>query len=96
MDARSGKIIQRRWLDDDNKATLQDLADEYGVSAERILPDRGECDEEDARIVCRRLILPRAITQPCVTTNGLPREAVSLCFQPPRCGTPPDAAHPGD
>ncbi|MEO8999355.1 MAG: sigma factor-like helix-turn-helix DNA-binding protein, partial [Rhodanobacter sp.] len=24
------------WLDDDNKATLQDLADEYGVSAERI------------------------------------------------------------
>ena len=35
LDERSRNIIQRRWLDDD-KATLQDLADEYGVSAERI------------------------------------------------------------
>jgi RNA polymerase sigma-32 factor len=36
LDPRSRDIIQRRWLDDGNKATLQDLADEYGVSAERI------------------------------------------------------------
>ena len=36
LDKRSRDIIQRRWLDDDSKATLQDLADEYGVSAERI------------------------------------------------------------
>ena len=36
LDKRSRDIVQRRWLDDDNKATLQDLADEYGVSAERI------------------------------------------------------------
>jgi len=36
LDARSRAIIKRRWLDDDNKATLQELADEYGVSAERI------------------------------------------------------------
>ena len=36
LDKRSRDIIQRRWLDSDNKATLQDLADEYGVSAERI------------------------------------------------------------
>ncbi|MHC1479641.1 RNA polymerase sigma factor RpoH [Frateuria aurantia] len=35
LDDRSRFIIQRRWLDDD-KATLQDLADHYGVSAERI------------------------------------------------------------
>ena len=35
LDERSRDIIQRRWLTDD-KATLQDLADEYGVSAERI------------------------------------------------------------
>jgi RNA polymerase sigma-32 factor len=35
LDQRSRDIIQRRWLDED-KATLQDLADEYGVSAERI------------------------------------------------------------
>ena len=35
LDERSRFIIQRRWLDED-KATLQDLADHYGVSAERI------------------------------------------------------------
>jgi len=36
LDNRSRDIIQRRWLRDENKATLQELADEYGVSAERI------------------------------------------------------------
>ncbi len=36
LDARSRDIIKRRWLDEDNKVTLQDLAAEYGVSAERI------------------------------------------------------------
>ncbi|HET8941692.1 MAG TPA: RNA polymerase sigma factor RpoH [Rudaea sp.] len=36
LDPRSRDIIQRRWLGDENKATLQELADEYGVSAERI------------------------------------------------------------
>jgi RNA polymerase sigma-32 factor len=36
LDARSRDIVKRRWLDADNKVTLQDLADEYGVSAERI------------------------------------------------------------
>ena len=36
LDERSRDIIRRRWLDDDNKVTLQELADEYGVSAERI------------------------------------------------------------
>jgi RNA polymerase sigma-32 factor len=36
LDERSRDIIRRRWLDDDSKATLQELADEYGVSAERI------------------------------------------------------------
>ena len=35
LDQRSQDILQRRWLDDD-KATLHQLADEYGVSAERI------------------------------------------------------------
>lgn len=35
LDARSQAIIQRRWFDD-NKATLHELAAEYGVSAERI------------------------------------------------------------
>ncbi|MGB9429499.1 MAG: RNA polymerase sigma factor RpoH [Gammaproteobacteria bacterium] len=35
LDNRSRHIMQRRWLDE-NKATLQELADHYGVSAERI------------------------------------------------------------
>jgi RNA polymerase sigma-32 factor len=33
--ARSQAILKRRWLDD-KKATLHQLAEEYGVSAERI------------------------------------------------------------
>ena len=36
LDARSRDIIKRRWLDSESKVTLQELADEYGVSAERI------------------------------------------------------------
>ena len=35
LDARSQHIIETRWLSDD-KMTLQDLADEYQVSAERV------------------------------------------------------------
>ena len=36
LDARSRRIIEARWLREEDGATLQDLADEYGVSAERI------------------------------------------------------------
>ncbi|WWO97211.1 MAG: RNA polymerase sigma factor RpoH [Candidatus Dasytiphilus stammeri] len=36
LDERSRNIIRSRWLDENNKKTLQDLAAEYGVSAERI------------------------------------------------------------
>ena len=37
LDDRSRAIIERRWLaDDGGKSTLQELADEYGVSAERV------------------------------------------------------------
>ena len=40
LDARSRRIVEERWLkvNDDNSGgmTLHDLADEYGVSAERI------------------------------------------------------------
>ena len=35
LDERSQQILKRRWMTDD-KATLHDLAAEYGVSAERI------------------------------------------------------------
>ena len=36
LDDRSRKIIQRRWLNEGDSATLHELAAEYGVSAERI------------------------------------------------------------
>lgn len=36
LDARSRRIIEARWLQEDGGATLHELAAEYGVSAERI------------------------------------------------------------
>ncbi len=36
LDDRSQDIIRRRWMYSEEKAGLQELADEYGVSAERI------------------------------------------------------------
>ena len=36
LDERSQDIIRARWLDEENKSTLQELADRYGVSAERV------------------------------------------------------------
>ncbi len=36
LDDRSRDIVQRRWLADEGKTTLQELATEYSVSAERI------------------------------------------------------------
>ena len=36
LDERSQDIIRSRWLQDDSKITLQELADKYSVSAERI------------------------------------------------------------
>ena len=36
LDERSRRIIQARWLTEDESRTLHDLAAEYGVSAERI------------------------------------------------------------
>ena len=36
LDERSQDILQSRWLDDNNKTTLQELADKYSVSAERV------------------------------------------------------------
>ena len=36
LDERSRRIIQARWLGENGTATLHELADEFGVSAERI------------------------------------------------------------
>jgi RNA polymerase sigma-32 factor len=42
LDNRSRRIIEARWLAEKDPATLQDLADEYGVSAERIRQIEGK------------------------------------------------------
>ena len=36
LDERSRRIIEARWLQEDSTSTLHELADEFGVSAERI------------------------------------------------------------
>jgi RNA polymerase sigma-32 factor len=36
LDERSRRIVEARWLNEENPATLHDLATEFGVSAERI------------------------------------------------------------
>jgi RNA polymerase sigma-32 factor len=36
LDARSRRIIEARWLREDDAATLHQLADEFGISAERV------------------------------------------------------------
>jgi RNA polymerase sigma-32 factor len=36
LDSRSQEILNARWLNDDDKMTLQDLAIKYGISAERV------------------------------------------------------------
>src|SRR6185295_12973476 len=42
LDDRSRRIIEARWLVENDAATLQELADEYGVSAERIRQIEGK------------------------------------------------------
>ncbi|CAL4042027.1 RNA polymerase sigma factor RpoH [Buchnera aphidicola] len=36
LDERSRHIIRARWLDENNKITLQEIANGYGISAERV------------------------------------------------------------
>ncbi|ANF16849.1 RNA polymerase factor sigma-32 [Buchnera aphidicola (Schlechtendalia chinensis)] len=36
LDERSRHIIKARWLDEGNKVTLQEIANDYGISAERV------------------------------------------------------------
>ncbi|KPK32144.1 MAG: RNA polymerase factor sigma-32 [Betaproteobacteria bacterium SG8_40] len=36
LDTRSRRIIEARWLREDNQVTLHQLADEFGISAERV------------------------------------------------------------
>jgi RNA polymerase sigma-32 factor len=36
LDSRSRRIIETRWLREENSLTLHQLADEFGISAERV------------------------------------------------------------
>ena len=36
LDARSRRIIETRWLREEDQLTLHQLADEFGISAERV------------------------------------------------------------
>ena len=50
LDDRSRRIIEARWLrEDDSTSTLQELADEYGVSAERIRQIESKAMKIDSR-----------------------------------------------
>jgi RNA polymerase sigma-32 factor len=42
LDARSRRIIEARWLREQDSATLHDLADEFGISAERVRQIEGQ------------------------------------------------------
>jgi RNA polymerase sigma-32 factor len=42
LDPRSRRIIEARWLRETDSATLHELADEFGVSAERIRQIEGQ------------------------------------------------------
>ncbi|VTR20883.1 RNA polymerase factor sigma-32 [Actinobacillus pleuropneumoniae] len=48
LDERSQDIIKTRWLDEE-KATLQDLAEKYGISAERVRQLENAALEENQR-----------------------------------------------
>ena len=50
LDERSKDIVTRRWLSDD-KPTLHELADEYGVSAERIRQIEKRAMEEMKKVI---------------------------------------------
>ena len=49
LDERSRSILKRRWMTDD-KATLHELADEYGISAERVRQGREQCHQQAERV----------------------------------------------
>lgn len=55
LDPRSRRIIEARWLAEDKPLTLQELADEFGVSAERI-----------RQIEAKALLKLRGVLEPAV------------------------------
>ena len=55
LDARSQAVLRARWMTD-QKATLHELADEYGVSAERIRQIEANAIKKLRKLVAARII----------------------------------------
>jgi len=51
LDARSRRIIETRWLRENDAATLHELADEFGVSAERIRQIEAKALEKMRKVI---------------------------------------------
>ena len=79
LDARSRRIIEARWLRENDPATLHDLAAEFGVSAERIRQIEDKAHAEDERRHRGRRLNRRSIRS--IKTPASP----SLSFSP-SCG----------
>ena len=79
LDERSQDIIRARWLDEDNKSTLQELADRYGVSAERVRQLEKNTMEKTA---CRyRSLIRHACLIPDIRLpDNAPPQVGAFCF----------------
>jgi RNA polymerase sigma-32 factor len=53
LDARSRRIIEARWLDENDPATLHDLAREFNVSAERVRQIEAKALERMKNVITR-------------------------------------------
>ena len=59
LDARSRRIIEARWLRESDTATLHELADEFGVSAERIRQIEGQAMKKMGASIRHRALDPQ-------------------------------------
>ncbi len=85
LDERSQDIIRARWLDEDNKSTLQELADRYGVSAERVRQLEKNAMKKSRRY--RSVITAKYTENPWMRVRG-------FCFFSARSGEfPPPGKH---
>lgn len=82
LDERSQDIIRARWLDEDNKSTLQELADRYGVSAERVRQL-----EKNAMKNCVQRSKPDTPPLPDARQpDNAPPQVGAFCFSAPSMG----------
>ena len=61
LDARSRRIVESRWLRENDAATLHDLAAEFKVSAERIRQIEAKALEKMRKVMAQAETAPRAL-----------------------------------